>query len=87
MSALGHYPTAEELQTMMAAVDADGNGTVEFEEYLVMLSLVPQEDDWEEFEDEATSKPYFRHKSTGVVKWKRVEARKGASSHLKEKYK
>jgi Ca2+-binding EF-hand superfamily protein len=86
MAGLGRYPTAEELQAMMVAVDADGSGTVDFDEYCVMISLMPDEDDWEEFEDDATGKPYFRHKTTGEVKWSRVEATQGSSTHLKERY-
>ena len=60
MSSMGAYPTADELQAMIDAADTDGNGTVEFEEFLAILSMMPKDEDWEEFEDEATGKPYFR---------------------------
>merc|ERR1719453_228489 len=52
MSSMGAYPTADELQAMIDAADTDGNGTVEFEEFLAILSMMPKDEDWEEFEDE-----------------------------------
>lgn len=33
-----HHPSEEELQNMMAEVDADGNGTIEFGEFLSLMA-------------------------------------------------
>ena len=38
MRSLGQNPTKEELQEMINEVDEDGNGTIEFDEFLVMMS-------------------------------------------------
>lgn len=38
MRSLGQNPTEEELQDMINEVDADGNGTIDFEEFLTMMA-------------------------------------------------
>ncbi|XP_065827890.1 calmodulin-like [Oscarella lobularis] len=46
LKALGHYPNEAELEAMVEEVDADGNGTIEFEEFLVMMSKQMASDDY-----------------------------------------
>jgi calmodulin len=38
MHALGHKPTDAELQEMINEVDTDGNGTIDFPEFLAMMA-------------------------------------------------
>ena len=38
MRSLGQNPTEAELQDMINEVDVDGNGTIEFDEFIVMMS-------------------------------------------------
>ncbi|PSS01713.1 Calmodulin-3 like [Actinidia chinensis var. chinensis] len=50
MRSMGHNPTEAELQDMMNEVDADGNGTVDFPEFLNFM--VRKMDDTTDPEDE-----------------------------------
>ncbi len=38
MRSLGQNPTEAELQDMINEVDADGNGTIDFPEFLTMMA-------------------------------------------------
>jgi len=73
LSHLGHFPTPDELHEMLDVADSDKNGELSFNEFLQMLSLVPRDTEWEEFEDASSGKPYFRHKGSGKVMWNRLE--------------
>ncbi|XP_006005735.1 troponin C, slow skeletal and cardiac muscles-like [Latimeria chalumnae] len=44
MRMLGQSPTAEELQEMIDEVDEDGSGTVDFDEFLVMMVRCMRDD-------------------------------------------
>ncbi|KAF7341496.1 putative Calmodulin [Mycena venus] len=48
MRSLGQNPTDKELQDMIDEVDADGNGTIDFDEFLIMMSKKFQDTDGEE---------------------------------------
>ncbi|KAL5018743.1 hypothetical protein ScPMuIL_004465 [Solemya velum] len=48
MRSLGQDPTEAELQDMMNEVDADGNGTIDFEEFLQMMARKMKDSDNEE---------------------------------------
>eukprot|EP00741_Cyanophora_paradoxa_P018458 tig00021070_g17821.t1 len=48
MQSLGQNPTAAELQDMINRVDADGNGTVDFPEYLVLMGREMMDTDVED---------------------------------------
>ncbi|KAK2162825.1 hypothetical protein LSH36_91g07039 [Paralvinella palmiformis] len=48
MRSLGQNPTETELQDMINEVDADGNGTVDFPEFLNMMAKKMENTDWEE---------------------------------------
>lgn len=45
MRSLGQRPTETELRDMVSAVDSDGNGTIEFNEFLQMMSKKMNETD------------------------------------------
>uniref|UniRef100_A0A2C9K224 EF-hand domain-containing protein n=1 Tax=Biomphalaria glabrata TaxID=6526 RepID=A0A2C9K224_BIOGL len=45
MRTLGHNPTDSELQDMIQEVDADGNGTIDFNEFVAMMSRHNSETD------------------------------------------
>ena len=48
MRSLGQNPTEAELQDMVNEVDADGNGTIDFSEFLAMMSRKMKEADSED---------------------------------------
>ena len=48
MRSLGQNPTEAELQDMIAEVDADGNGTVDFPEFLSLMARRMKDSDSEE---------------------------------------
>nr|CCA27181.1 PREDICTED: similar to calmodulin putative [Albugo laibachii Nc14] len=48
MRSLGQNPTEAELQDMINEVDADGNGTIDFPEFLTMMSRKMKDTDSEE---------------------------------------
>ncbi|ELU05456.1 hypothetical protein CAPTEDRAFT_157499 [Capitella teleta] len=41
MRALGQHPTEEELKAIIAEIDADGNGIIEFDEFVDLMSRRP----------------------------------------------
>lgn len=53
MRSLGQNPTGAELQDMINEVDADGNGTIGFPEFLVMMERKMQDSDSDEETREA----------------------------------
>lgn len=48
MRSLGQNPTEAELQDMVSEVDADGNGTIDFPEFLTMMARKMKDTDSEE---------------------------------------
>ena len=48
VAALGQNPTEAELQDMINQVDADGNGTIDFPEFITMMSRKMKDTDSEE---------------------------------------
>ena len=48
MRSLGQNPNEEELDDMIKEIDEDGNGTVDFEEFLIMMSKKMKEADSDE---------------------------------------
>jgi len=48
MRSLGQNPTEAELQDMINEVDTDGNGTIDFPEFLTMMARKMQDTDTEE---------------------------------------
>ena len=48
MRSLGQNPKEEELRDMINEIDEDGNGTVDFEEFLIMMSKKLKDHDSEE---------------------------------------
>merc|ERR1711879_909218 len=45
---LGQEPTDQELEILINAVDADGNGTVEFSEFRTLMARMMKDNDTEE---------------------------------------
>jgi Ca2+-binding EF-hand superfamily protein len=57
MRSLGQNPTEAELQDMINEVDADGNGTIDFPEFLTMMArFVPLTSNALVFSSEVTSR-------------------------------
>eukprot|EP00058_Branchiostoma_floridae_P007765 XP_002593253.1 hypothetical protein BRAFLDRAFT_87234 [Branchiostoma floridae] len=48
MKSLGQNPTQAELQDMISEVDADGNGTIDFSEFITMMARKMKDTDTEE---------------------------------------
>ena len=48
MRTLGQNPTESEVQDMINEVDEDGSGSIDFEEFLEMMSKKMDQDDEEE---------------------------------------
>lgn len=48
MRSLGQNPNDEELDNMIKEIDEDGNGTVDFDEFLIMMSKKMKENDSDE---------------------------------------
>uniref|UniRef100_A0A8C0HJ80 Calmodulin 1 n=1 Tax=Buteo japonicus TaxID=224669 RepID=A0A8C0HJ80_9AVES len=59
MRSLGQNPTEAELQDMINEVDADGNGTIDFPEFLTMMARKMKDTDSEEEIREAFRKADF----------------------------
>ena len=53
MRSLGQNPTEAELQDMISEVDADGDGTIDFPEYLTMMAQKMRDTESEEEMKEA----------------------------------
>ena len=65
MNSLGQKPSAAELESMINEVDADGNGEIDFEEFLAMMAKKLKETDLEEDIREAFR--VFDTKNSGYV--------------------
>ena len=69
MRALGFEPSKEEIQKLIAQIDKDGSGTVNFAEFLTMMTTKMGERDSREemikafklFDDDETGKITFRN--------------------------
>ena len=48
MRSLGQNPTESELQEMVNEVDVDGNGTIDFDEFLIIMAKTPKDNDSED---------------------------------------
>ena len=62
---LGQKPTPQELENMIREVDIDGNGEIDFDEFLTMMAKKLKETDLEEDIREAFR--VFDNKNTGYV--------------------
>mmetsp|Transcript_51707 Transcript_51707/g.155186 ORF Transcript_51707/g.155186 Transcript_51707/m.155186 type:complete len:117 (-) Transcript_51707:88-438(-) len=69
MRALGFEPKKEEVRKMIAEVDKDGSGTIDFDEFIAMMTVKMGERDSREemmkafrlFDDDETGKISFRN--------------------------
>jgi len=69
LSALGFEPKKEEVKKMVADIDKDGSGTIDFEEFLAMMTVKMSERDSREeimkafrlFDDDETGKISFKN--------------------------
>jgi len=69
MRALGFEPNKDEIKKMIADIDKDGNGTIDFEEFLAMMTAKMGERDSREeimkafrlFDDDETGKISFKN--------------------------
>jgi Ca2+-binding EF-hand superfamily protein len=50
MKSLGQEPSPQDVQDMINEVDVDGNGTIEFEEFLIMMTKTQKDQPDEEAE-------------------------------------
>ncbi|XP_074503007.1 uncharacterized protein LOC141774326 isoform X4 [Sebastes fasciatus] len=67
MHSAGQNPTESELQDMMKAVDADGNGTIEFKEFLTMVAGAMKGSDDEEEEINLAAFRIFDKDGSGYI--------------------
>ena len=78
MRSLGQNPTEAELQDMINEVDADGNGTIDFPEFLMMMALKVDADNAEDeireafqvFDGVRMSLQIFRTRLTCLTHWR-----------------
>ena len=85
MRAMGQNPTEDELNNMVMEVDLDGNGTIEFPEFLEMMKQKANEVDQEEELREAF-KIFDRDKDgfVSIKELKKVTSMLGASLSKEE---
>ena len=84
MRSLGQNPTEAELQDMINEVDADGNGTIDFPEFLTMMARKMRDTDSEEEIKEAFK--VFDKDGNGYIsaaELRHVMTNLGASAHLR----
>merc|ERR1712088_24523 len=65
MNSLGQKPTPQELENMIKEVDIDGNGEIDFDEFLAMMAKKLKETDLEEDIREAFR--VFDNKNSGTI--------------------
>ncbi|KZV53362.1 calmodulin, partial [Dorcoceras hygrometricum] len=68
MRSLGQNPTEAELQDMINEVDADGNGTIDFPEFLNLMARKMKDTDSEEELKEAFCARLIDNVSLGIFK-------------------
>uniref|UniRef100_A0A3Q2XT84 EF-hand domain-containing protein n=1 Tax=Hippocampus comes TaxID=109280 RepID=A0A3Q2XT84_HIPCM len=88
MRSLGQNPTEAELQDMINEVDADGNGTIDFPEFLTMMARKMKDTDSEEEIKEAfrvfdKASPTSDLDSDGQVNYEGTLSRFARDSHLR----
>jgi Ca2+-binding EF-hand superfamily protein len=75
MRALGFEPKKEEIKKMISDIDKDGSGTIDFSEFLEMMTAKMSERDSREeilkafrlFDDDETGKISFRNLKRGKI--------------------